>query len=149
MKSVITIFVLGTLICSTTHSEEYLFTLPLTRSLNQIENGVSTRNYSKSAGRGGELLPTRRRIVKDKGVYYHENTYQDGQIIKNELTLLGDSQQQIWFYWKNGIAPRLIVLSKISKSVIIADIASFNGDMSQKEPFTEVIIEYGSYTSKE
>jgi len=130
-------------------SEEYVFNLPLTRSVTQIEKGEATRSSSRPGDKGGDLFATGRRVFKQGNRYFHENTYEDKQVIKQEISLIGDTPEQVWFYWLGGIAPRLIVFSKLSKTVVVLDVASFtkeHGDKATKDPFTEVVLEYGNYT---
>jgi hypothetical protein len=129
-------------------SEEFLFSLTLTRSVTQIEDGKSTSSSLRKGDKGGELFPVKRRVYKKDAKYFHENTYKDGQIIEKEISLLGDNPKQIWFYWPGDVAPRLIVFSIISGSVAIIDVASFLKDEVYKpttNSFTEVILEYGRY----
>ena len=132
-------------------SEEFLFDLPLTRTVTQIEGGKSTRSSLREGDKGGPLFALKRRVFKEKDRYFYENTYEDGQIIKKEIKLLGNNPKQIWFYWPEDIAPRLIVFSKLSGSVAVLDVASFSkdhGDEKTKFPFTEIVLEYGRYSYK-
>jgi hypothetical protein len=132
-------------------SEEYVFNLPLKRSVTQLEKGEPTYTSSKPAPKGGPLFASNRRIIKIGEDYFDEFIFEDGQIIKREVKLLGRTDEQIWFYLPGQPAPRLVVFSFLSKSVVIAEIASFpkeRGDWATKSDFTEAVLEYGNFTFK-
>lgn len=132
-------------------AEEYIFMLPLTKSVTQIEKGVSTRMSSRPGLPADVLQPSKVRVYKKKTSYFYEQSFEDRQSIKKEITLLKDSPEQIAFYWAGEKDPRMIVFSKLSESVVIVDIASFQkerGEPPQTGDFTEAKIEYGSYVLK-
>lgn len=132
-------------------AEEYLLDIPLTRSVMNLEKGVLKKNASYKEPLGGVLFPTKIRIHNERGTYFHEMEYEDKQVIKKELLLLHDKPEQISFYWPGDSAPRLIVLSKLSMSVVITTVASFDKERNGgdgKNNFTELICEYGSYRNK-
>ena len=116
-----------------------------------LEKGILKKNTSYPGPCGGSLFPTKRRIYKEHITYFHESEFEDKQVIKKEILLLEDRPEQISFYWPGEPAPRLIVLSKLSMSVVITDIASFDKERNGgdgKNNFTELICEYGSYRNK-
>ncbi len=141
------------MLCAVTmlQAEEYLLDLPLTRSVMHLEKGVLKKDSSKPDYVGGALAPTKIRIYKEHGTYFHEMEYEDKQIIKKELLLLHDRPEQISFYWPGDPAPRLIVLSKLSMSIVITTVASFDKERNGGDGinnFTELLTQYGSYRNK-
>jgi len=151
MKTILFIFLFTFSAVTMVQSEEYLLDLPLTRSVMNLEKGVLKKNSSYNEPLGGVLFPTKIRIHNEHGTYFHEMEYEDKQIIKKELLLLHDRPEQISFYWPGDPAPRLIVLSKLSMSVVITTVASFDKERNGGDGmnnFTELICEYGSYRNK-